>query len=158
MHDSVTTNKGESKGKNMTRENCLTTSHARRPLRGRTSRAGRRSRSAAAFAAGLVLAASAAFGQLRPSSGAGSIGASSATSRIGVSSGADHIGEPTRAWLELQASGSAASAPQTTLGAEATLAYQRYLDSFRNQIPPFFDSSVQSTTRGSGSGAASGGN
>ncbi|MFL9907105.1 DUF3613 domain-containing protein [Paraburkholderia sp. RL17-337-BIB-A] len=61
------------------------------------------------------------------------------------------IGDATSAWLQLQRSGAAGSEPQPMLGAEATAAYRRYLDSFNSKIPPFFASSLQSQ-QGSGPG------
>jgi Protein of unknown function (DUF3613) len=88
---------------------------------------------------------------------AGSSLASSGVLAQTPAAGADHIDEPTLAWLELQRSGSASARAQTTLGVEATLAYQRYLDSFSHKIPAFFDTSIQSTTTSGGSGGASGG-
>ncbi|CAB3758351.1 DUF3613 domain-containing protein [Paraburkholderia solisilvae] len=57
---------------------------------------------------------------------------------------ASEIGHATLSWLDLQRSGRAAAAPQPMLGAEASLAYQRYLDSFRTKIPASFGSSIDS--------------
>ncbi|MFL9902231.1 DUF3613 domain-containing protein [Paraburkholderia fungorum] len=54
------------------------------------------------------------------------------------------VGDATSARLQLQRSGAAGSEPQPMLGAEATAAYRRYLESFNSKIPPFFASSLQS--------------
>ncbi|HZZ10141.1 MAG TPA: DUF3613 domain-containing protein [Paraburkholderia sp.] len=62
------------------------------------------------------------------------------------------IGESTAAWVQLQASNTEAAAPQPMLGEEATAAYRRYLDSFNNKIPLFFQSSLQSQQGGGGQG------
>jgi hypothetical protein len=61
------------------------------------------------------------------------------------------IGDATKEWLQLQSSGVEGSEPQPMLGAEATAAYRRYLESFNSKIPPFFASSLQSQ-QGSGPG------
>jgi hypothetical protein len=61
------------------------------------------------------------------------------------------IGDATKEWLQLQSSGAEGSEPQPMLGAEATAAYRRYLESFNSKIPPFFASSLQSQ-QGSGPG------
>jgi len=56
---------------------------------------------------------------------------------------ASEIGHATSRWLELQRGGAAASPHEPTmLGAEATLAYQRYLESFRTKIPASLGSSM----------------
>lgn len=61
------------------------------------------------------------------------------------------VGDATSAWLQLQRSAAEGSEPQPMLGAEATAAYRRYLESFNSKIPPFFASSLQSQ-QGSGPG------
>ncbi|MFM0044261.1 DUF3613 domain-containing protein [Paraburkholderia sediminicola] len=64
------------------------------------------------------------------------------------------LGDATKEWLQLQTSGAEASEPLPMLGAEATAAYRRYLDSFDSKIPPFFASSLQSQQgNGQGGGA-----
>ncbi|CAM3219478.1 hypothetical protein BZK31_16020 [Pseudomonas floridensis] len=46
----------------------------------------------------------------------------------------------TETWLQLQAKGSAASSiPQTSTPAERDLSLQRWLDSYKHEIPPFYD-------------------
>ncbi|CAB3760589.1 DUF3613 domain-containing protein [Paraburkholderia humisilvae] len=55
---------------------------------------------------------------------------------------ASEVGHATLSWLDLQRSGREAAPAQTMLGAEATLAYQRYLESFRTKIPASFGSSI----------------
>jgi hypothetical protein len=62
---------------------------------------------------------------------------------------ASEIGHATTGWLDLQRSDAEAGREPTMLGAEATLAYQRYLDSFKNKIPASFGSSVGSGDAGS---------
>lgn len=59
------------------------------------------------------------------------------------------IGEATRSWLELQRSNAQAAPALPVLGAQAELAYARYLDSFKTRIPSSFDS-----TLGAGGNAA----
>ncbi|WP_460901898.1 DUF3613 domain-containing protein [Paraburkholderia jirisanensis] len=73
---------------------------------------------------------------------------------------ASEIGHATTGWLDLQRSDAEAGREPTTLGAEATLAYQRYLDSFKNKIPSSFGSSVGSGDAGNsmqGGGYGNGG-
>ena len=64
------------------------------------------------------------------------------------------IGDATSAWLQVQRSGAQGSEPQPMLGAEATAAYRRYLESFNSKIPPFFASSLQSQQGGGPGGGA----
>ncbi|WP_258187501.1 DUF3613 domain-containing protein [Trinickia symbiotica] len=59
---------------------------------------------------------------------------------------ASEVGDATSAWLELQRSNQAAGPALPTLGAEAGLAYDRYLDSFKTKIPASFASPIE--TRG----------
>lgn len=73
----------------------------------------------------------------------------------GATAKASDIGRATAAWLALQRSNAAAAPAQPTLGAEATLAYQRYLESFKSKIPERFDSSMG---QGQGQGQGQGGN
>ncbi|WP_017776571.1 DUF3613 domain-containing protein [Paraburkholderia kururiensis] len=63
---------------------------------------------------------------------------------------ASEIGHAAAAWLALQRSNAAAAPAQPTLGAEATLAYQRYLESFKSKIPERFDSSMGQGGNGAG--------
>jgi Protein of unknown function (DUF3613) len=67
---------------------------------------------------------------------------------------ASEIGHATLAWLDLQGSNRAAVQEQPMLGAAASLAYQRYLDSFKNKIPEFFGSAA-SSSGGGGSSSSS---
>jgi hypothetical protein len=55
---------------------------------------------------------------------------------------ASEIGHSTLGWLDLQRSGAVAAPPLPMLGAEATLAYNRYMESFKTKIPASFGSSV----------------
>ncbi|WP_246174045.1 DUF3613 domain-containing protein [Paraburkholderia hayleyella] len=57
-------------------------------------------------------------------------------------------GYAARAWLTLQSSNAAAAPALPMLGAEAGLAYQRYLDSFKTKIPALFGSSMESVVNG----------
>ena len=57
---------------------------------------------------------------------------------------ASEVGHAARAWLALQRSNAAAAPAQPMLGAEAGLAYQRYMESFRTKIPASFGSSMGS--------------
>ena len=50
------------------------------------------------------------------------------------------VGDDTRAWLQLQGSGNAATAaPRPMQGEVADKVYERYLKSFENQIPDEFE-------------------
>lgn len=64
---------------------------------------------------------------------------------------ASEIGHSTKAWLDLQSHNHYAAESSPMMGAAASLAYQRYLDSFKAKIPVWFGSSM-----GSGSGSGSG--
>jgi hypothetical protein len=66
------------------------------------------------------------------------------------------VGDATRAWLELQRGGQAAAPALPTLGAQAGLAYQRYLDSFKTKIPATYGSAI-SGQRADSSGSSNGG-
>jgi hypothetical protein len=55
------------------------------------------------------------------------------------------IGSATHALLALQRSNAAAAPAQPMLGAEAGLAYERYLSSFKSRIPATYASPVEST-------------
>ncbi|KVC95017.1 DUF3613 domain-containing protein [Burkholderia ubonensis] len=65
---------------------------------------------------------------------------------------AAEIGRSTETWLALQRDNRAAGPDLPMLGDAASLAYQRYLDSFKNKIPDSMGSPL-----GSGGGASSGG-
>jgi hypothetical protein len=62
------------------------------------------------------------------------------------------VGHSTTNWLDLQVSGREAGPPRPMLGAEASVSYGRYLDSFNHRIPEFFNSSLKAST-GASSGA-----
>lgn len=64
------------------------------------------------------------------------------------------VGHSTRAWLDLQRSNASAAPAQPMLGAEASLAYNRYLESFKTKIPEMYGSSL---SQGGAAGGASGG-
>lgn len=59
------------------------------------------------------------------------------------------IGSTTRHLLQLQADNAIAGPPRPMLGAEASAAYQRYLDSFNHPIPEFFETNVETASGGS---------
>jgi hypothetical protein len=61
----------------------------------------------------------------------------------------DRVGDTTAKLLAAQANGTYAGKEAGTLGAEATLSYKRYLDSFKLPIPQWFKGTVSSDTGGS---------
>lgn len=58
------------------------------------------------------------------------------------------IGDTTRAWLELQRSNAAGAPALAMPGAQATLAYERYMNSFRTKIPASFGSALSDSSGG----------
>lgn len=52
------------------------------------------------------------------------------------------IGQATHAWLDLQRSNAAAAPALPTPGAQASLAFERYMNSFRTRIPASFGSAL----------------
>lgn len=68
---------------------------------------------------------------------------------------ASEVGHATRALLELQSSNTKAAPVQPMLGAEAGLAYRRYMESFKSKIPDLYGSAL-GTGGGSGSGGSGG--
>ncbi|HTH74567.1 MAG TPA: DUF3613 domain-containing protein [Trinickia sp.] len=75
-----------------------------------------------------------------------------ASSRASAGVGSRHaalIGDATREWLDLQRTNAAAAPAMPMPGAQATLAYERYMNSFRTKIPASFGSAF------SGEGGAS---
>lgn len=79
--------------------------------------------------------------------------AQSATAQAAVAP--SQVGDATRGWLELQRSNAAAAPAQPMLGAEAGLAYKRYLASFNSKIPDLYGSLMNQS--GGGGGSQSGG-
>lgn len=72
-----------------------------------------------------------------------------------VGASRDHgsdIGEATNAWLDLQRGNAAAAPALPTPGAQATLAYERYMNSFRTRIPASFGSTLSGGNAGARSG------
>ncbi|WGS51774.1 DUF3613 domain-containing protein [Paraburkholderia sp. D15] len=67
------------------------------------------------------------------------------------------VGHSTRAWLDLQSSNVEAAPAQPMLGAEAGLAYRRYMASFSSKIPALYGSALGSGSGSSGSSGMSGG-
>ncbi|WP_260854548.1 DUF3613 domain-containing protein [Paraburkholderia sp. BCC1884] len=69
------------------------------------------------------------------------------------------IGHSTLAWLDLQRSNTQAAPALPMLGAEAGLAYRRYMESFKSKIPDLYGSALKaggSGDAGGGSGGALG--
>ncbi len=60
------------------------------------------------------------------------------------------IGNATHALLTMQSSNASAAPEHAGGGEEATLAYRRYLDSFKHPIPTFFSSSTGKANGASG--------
>jgi hypothetical protein len=65
---------------------------------------------------------------------------------------ASDVGEATSAWLALQRGNAAAAPALPTPGAQATLAYERYMDSFRTRIPASFGSTLSGGSNGARGG------
>ncbi|VVD28179.1 DUF3613 domain-containing protein [Paraburkholderia dioscoreae] len=63
---------------------------------------------------------------------------------------ASEVGHATRAWLDLQSSNAQAAPALPTLGAEAGLAYRRYMESFKSKIPDLYGSALNAGNGGSG--------
>jgi hypothetical protein len=74
---------------------------------------------------------------------------SDATQQPVRSSEIDHS---TNEWLALQRNNTAAAPVRPMLGAEASLAYKRYLESFNSKIPDFYGSSVSQAGGGGSQG------
>ncbi|WCM21241.1 DUF3613 domain-containing protein [Paraburkholderia bryophila] len=70
---------------------------------------------------------------------------------------ASEVGHSTRTWLDLQGSNAQAAPALPMLGAEAGLAYRRYMESFKSKIPDLYGSMLNTTGSGGGSGGATGG-
>jgi hypothetical protein len=56
---------------------------------------------------------------------------------------ASEVGHSARAWLDLQSSNTQAAPALPTLGAEAGLAYRRYMESFKSKIPDLYGSTLK---------------
>ncbi|ASV99659.1 DUF3613 domain-containing protein [Paraburkholderia aromaticivorans] len=63
---------------------------------------------------------------------------------------ADEVGHAARTWLDLQSSNTQAAPALPTLGAEAGLAYRRYMESFKSKIPDLYGSTLNTGNGGSG--------
>lgn len=63
------------------------------------------------------------------------------------------VGHSTQSWLELQRSNAAAAPVQPMLGAEAGLAYKRYMASFNSKIPDVYTSIMNQNGGGAQSGS-----
>lgn len=62
------------------------------------------------------------------------------------------IDHATSQWLALQRSNAMAAPAQPMLGAEASLAYKRYLESFNSKIPDYYGSAIGQSSSGSSQG------
>ncbi|WP_341312441.1 DUF3613 domain-containing protein [Paraburkholderia sp. IMGN_8] len=69
---------------------------------------------------------------------------------------ASEVGHSTRAWLELQSSNAQAAPALPMLGAEAGLAYRRYMESFKSKIPDLYGSALNNGSGSGGNGAGGG--
>lgn len=69
---------------------------------------------------------------------------------------ASEVGHSTRAWLDLQSSNTEAAPALPMLGAEAGLAYRRYMESFKSKIPDLYGSALNAGD-GNGSSNSNGG-
>lgn len=89
-------------------------------------------------AMGLLAVAYGARAQERP------IAATRATAEAGAMqrTGGSDVGSATTAWLDLQRTNAAAAPALPTPGAQARLAYERYMNSFRTKIPASFGSTL----------------
>ncbi|MFM0242693.1 DUF3613 domain-containing protein [Paraburkholderia phytofirmans] len=70
---------------------------------------------------------------------------------------ASEVGHATRAWLDLQGSNKQAAPALPMLGAEAGLAYRRYMESFKSKIPDLYGSALNTGSGGNGAMAVNGG-
>ncbi len=66
--------------------------------------------------------------------------------------GASDVGRSTKDWLAMQRDNRAAAPTQPVFGDVASLAYQRYLDSFKNKIPDSMSSQLGAVGGMSGGG------
>lgn len=58
------------------------------------------------------------------------------------------VGDITRALLAAQADGRRAASEQPILGDVASATYQRYIESFKHPIPPFFEEKLEKSNGG----------
>ncbi|MDN7933576.1 DUF3613 domain-containing protein [Burkholderia metallica] len=79
------------------------------------------------------------------------VGSTAAYGQQTATQGASDVGRSTRDWLSIQRDNRAAAPAQPVFGDVASLAYQRYLDSFKNKIPDTLSSQL------GGAGGMSGG-
>ncbi len=109
-----------------------------------------RMRGAWAIAA-VALSAAAGAAHAQTPAGAGAQAGTAAVSSAAAPR-ASEVGHAESGWLEMQRSNRYAAHEQPMLGAAATLAYQRYLESFKHPIPESFASKLSG---GGGSGGGS---
>ncbi|MFM0394101.1 DUF3613 domain-containing protein [Paraburkholderia phytofirmans] len=70
---------------------------------------------------------------------------------------ASEVGHATRAWFDLQSSNKEAAPALPMLGAEAGLAYRRYMESFKSKIPDLYGSALNAGSGGNGAMAVNSG-
>ncbi|AOJ10405.1 DUF3613 domain-containing protein [Burkholderia mayonis] len=85
----------------------------------------------------------------------GAAGAARAQSPQGATPPASEVGHATHTWLEWQASNRDAGPSQPMIGEAASIAYERYLDSFKTRIPAFYGSAASMSGGGGGGGTGS---
>lgn len=79
-------------------------------------------------------------------------GSAAAYGQDAVTLGASEVGRSTKDWLAMQRDNRAAAPTQPVFGDVASLAYQRYLDSFKNKIPDSLSSQLGAVGGMSGGG------
>ncbi|MBU6487532.1 MAG: DUF3613 domain-containing protein [Burkholderiales bacterium] len=96
------------------------------------------------LAAMCSLVASRAWAQERPNAPMPATGNTGDTGDTGAlrRTDASVVGSATTAWLDLQRTNAAAAPALPTPGAQASLAYERYMSSFRTKIPASFGSTL----------------
>ncbi|MBF3894367.1 DUF3613 domain-containing protein [Burkholderia pseudomallei] len=84
------------------------------------------------------------------------VGAARAQSPQRDAPSASEIGHATQAWFALQASNREAAPAQPMIGEAASLAYARYIESFRTKIPAFYGSAAGMSGMSGGGGGGGG--
>ncbi|MFM0112475.1 DUF3613 domain-containing protein [Paraburkholderia nemoris] len=100
----------------------------------------------------IVIGAGLAFGL---TAGLADVALAQTSTSTGTAPAASEIGHSARAWINLQSSNAEAAPALPMLGAEAGLAYRRYLESFKSKIPDLYESALGSGGSGNG-GSGSG--
>ncbi|WP_259460572.1 DUF3613 domain-containing protein [Paraburkholderia sp. BL23I1N1] len=95
----------------------------------------------------IVMSAGLAFGL---TAGLADVALAQTSTSMETAPAASEIGHSARAWISLQSSNAEAAPALPMLGAEAGLAYRRYLESFKSKIPDLYESALGSGGNGSG--------